>query len=663
MDMQPEKPKRFGQIFLAHLRQVKGRLLLAGLCTLGVAAAELLKPWPLKVILDHIVLGRRLPHYLQSLFADVKTDKTEFLVAVACTILVLAVLGGVFSYLQIFITSSLGYKMVYALRRELFGHLQRLSLSFHNQARSGDLLTRIAGDTNTLKNFFGEDLLKLAAHVLTVIGMFAVMFAVDWEIALIPLGTFPLLFFSLFHLYRKTKASVKRQRKQEGQVASRMNEVLSAMPLVQAFAREKHEEQRFDDVTNHTLQESIRLARLEAAATRSTEIITALGTAATVLFGALWVLRGKMLPGDLVLFTSYLVNMYKPVRGLAKLSTDFSKAMASADRISEVLDIEPEIQDRPDAIEVTNLRGKIVFQNVSFDYGDGKDVLQQISFSVSPGQRLALVGVSGAGKSTIVSLLLRLYEPQEGSIFIDEMDIKHFRRESLRRQIGIVLQQSILFGATIKENIAYGKPEASMEEIVAAAKVANADEFIRELEEGYDTVIGERGATLSGGQRQRIAIARAVIRNAPILVLDEPMTGLDVESEAKVREALDRLMVGKTCILITHDLPSVTDADLVLVLEEGRIIECGKHAELVATSSRYRQLYEGRPANPPNPEGRQTPQQSPALPAPDHGRAREGPTNHIHRRNHKSGTTVEKSDDLASWIKHLIQQINELPRS
>src|SRR5439155_919630 len=237
-------------------------------------------------------------------------------------------------------------------------------------------------------------------------------------------------------------------------------------------------------------------------------------------FGALWVLRGKMLPGDPVPFTSYLVNMYKPVRGLAKLSTDFSKTMASADRISEVLDIEPEIQHRPDAIDVTNLRGKIVFQNASFDYGDGKDVLQQISFSVSPGQRLALVGVAGAGKSTIVSLLLRLYEPQEGSIFIDEMEIK-----------------------------------------------------------------------------------------------------------AKVPEALDRMMVGKTCILITHDLPSVTDADLVLVLEEGRIIECGKHAELVATSSRYRQLYEGRPANPPNPEGRQTPQQSPALPAPDHGRAREGPTN------------------------------------
>jgi len=597
--MHHRKRKRFRQIFLTHLRQVKGRLILAALCTLGVTAAELLKPWPLKLILDHGILDKPLPHFLGFLHSMVEGSKVMLVVGASCAMVLIALFGGLFSYSQIFITSSIGYRMVYALRRELFAHLQRLSLSFHNHARSGDLMTKIAGDTNTLKDVFAESILKFSSQALEVFGMFAIMFALNWKVSLIPLATMPFLCFSLFHLYRKTKASVKKQKRQEGKVASRMTEVLSAIPLVQAYAREKYEEEKFDTVTAETLQESIRIARLEAAATRSSQIITALGTAVAVLFGALQVLHDRMLPGELVLVVAYLNNLYKPLRGLAKLSTDFSKAMASADRISEVLDLEPEIQDRPEAIEVDGLLGEIVFDKVSFDYGGGKEVLKEVSFALAPGQRVAVVGVSGAGKSTIVSLLLRLYESQAGAIFVDGINIQQFRRESLRRQIGIVFQDSILFGATIRENIAYGKPEASLEEIVSAARSANADEFIRELEDGYDSVIGERGATLSGGQQQRIAIARALIRNAPILILDEPMTGLDVESEAKVREALDRLMAGKTCLMITHDLQSVEDADQVLVLEEGRIIERGKHDELVARSGRYRELYELDVQQPP----------------------------------------------------------------
>ena len=583
---------RFRHLFLANLREVRGRLLFAALCTLGATAAELLKPWPLKIILDHVILDKPVPRALRALSGLFPAGKVPLLLEAAAGIVVIALLGGLFSYFQIFITSSIGYRMVYALRRELFTHLQTLSLGFHTHARSGDLLTKIAGDTNTLKDVFADSILKFTSYVLTVAGMLAILAAIDWKIGFIALATLPFLGYSLLHLYRKTKLSVKTQKRQEGKVASRMSEVLQAVPLVQAFARERYEAEQFDAVTQETVRESIRVARLEAAATRSSEIITALGTAAAVLFGAFQVLQGRMLPGDLVLVVGYLTSMYKPIRQLAKLSTDFSKAMASAERISEILDIEPEIVDRPDALPAKGLTGEIVFRDVSFDYGDGRDVLRNVSFAVAPGQRLALVGVSGAGKSTIVSLILRLYEPQQGAILIDGRDIRQYRRASLRRHIGLVLQQSILFGATIRENIAYGKPRATSQEIEAAARAANADEFIRELEHGYDTVIGERGATLSGGQRQRIAIARALIRDAPILILDEPMTGLDGESEGKVREALDRLTAGKTSVIVTHDLQSVADADQVLVLDGGSVVDRGTHAELVERSGRYRELYE-----------------------------------------------------------------------
>src|SRR5256885_1033308 len=414
--MRRQPPSRFRQLFLANVREVKGRLVFAGLCTLGATAAELLKPWPLKIILDHVILDKPISPFLRALHGLLVEGKVPLLLEAAGAIVVIALAGGLFSYFQIFITSSIGYKMVYALRRELFTHLQTLSLAFHNRARSGDLLTKIAGDTNTLKDVFADSILKFTSYVLTVVGMLAIMAAIDWKIGLIALATLPFLAYSLLHLYRKTKLSVKTQKRQEGKVASRMSEVLQAVPLVQAFARERYEAEQFDAVTAETLRESIRVARLEAAATRSSEIITAVGTAGAVLFGAFQVFKGRMLPGDLVLIVQYLTSMYRPMRQLAKLSTDFSKAMAAAERVSEILDIEPEIRDLPGALPATGLRGEIVFRVVSFDYGDGKDVLRDVSFSVSPGQRLALVGVSGARQSPIVSPMLRLDRPQRGTI-------------------------------------------------------------------------------------------------------------------------------------------------------------------------------------------------------------------------------------------------------
>jgi ATP-binding cassette subfamily B protein len=583
---------RLRQILLTYLFEVKKSLVVAALCTFGLTLMGLLRPWPLKIIFDYILLNKPLPHYLLFLKGAFQGGKTLPLVIVSLGIILIALFNSIFSYSQLFITSRIGYKMAHTLRSELFSHLQRLSVSFHKRLRSGELLTKITGDTNTLKDVSTDFVITFISESLTLIGMLIIMFVLNWKLSLVVFVTFPLLVFISLYRYRTLRGSARRLRKQEGKIASRISEVFTSVPVVQAFGRERYEERRFQAESVQTLEESVRTARMEAAAARAVDIISAIGTWGVILFGCLQALEGKMTPGNVLIFASYVNSLYGPIKGLTKLSTRFSKAAVSAQRIAEILDVEPEIQDHSGAIEAAKLKGGIVFEDVAFDYGDGKKVLNEISFATFPGQHIVLLGPSGAGKSTLVSLILRFYDPQAGSILIDGVNIKDYRRESLRNKIGMVLQDSILFGTTIRENIAYGKLDATNEEIVAAAKAANAHDFIMELEDEYDTTIGERGGTLSGGQRQRIAIARTFIRNVPILILDEPMTGLDVESEAAVRDALSRLMVGRTCLLITHDLQALADSDFVLIMEEGRIVDRGKHSDLLARSRRYRQMFE-----------------------------------------------------------------------
>lgn len=558
---------------------------------LGFTLTELVSPWPLKIIFDHILLDKRLPASLGWLEGLLSHGKVSAVVVLSLVIVLIAGFRGAFGYLHTFITSRVGYQMVYRLRLELFAHLQQLSLSFHARTRTGELLTKVVSDTSALKDVFAESALNFASHLLTVAGMFCVMFAINWRLGLVALASFPAVCYALFTVYRRIKASARRQREHEGMVASRIHEVLSALHLVRAFAREKHEQERFEKENSHTLEEGVRTARMEAAASRSVEIISAAGLCAVVLFGALQVIGGRMLPGEVLIFTAYLTSMYKPLRTLARISSQYSKAMASAERIAEIFRIEPERLDDHHGVKVSGLRGEVVFKNVTFDYGDGKGVLRNVSFAVQAGQRVALVGASGAGKSTIASLLLRFYEPQEGEILIDGVEIRKYERESLRRQIGVVLQDSILFGASISENIAYGKPDATDAEIEAVAREARAHEFIAELPDGYDTIIGERGSTLSGGQRQRLCLARALLRRPSLLLLDEPTSAIDAESSTLIQQTIHRLLNGKTMLMISHQFAGIENFDQILVLKNGEIVERGTHAQLVQQKGYYFELF------------------------------------------------------------------------
>lgn len=557
----------------------------------GFTLTELISPWPLKIIFDHILLDKSLSKSLGWLDRLLVYGKPAAVVVLSLSIVVIASFRGAFAYLHTFITSRVGYEMVYRLRMELFAHLQQLSLSFHARTRTGELLTKVVSDTSALKDVFAESAVNFLSHLLTVGGMFVIMFVLNWRLGLVALASFPAVCYALFAVYRRIKASARSQREREGMVASRIHEVLSSLHLVRAFAREKHEQERFEKESSRTLEEGVRTARMEAAATRSVEIISAAGLSAVVLFGAMQVIWGRMLPGEVLIFTAYLNSMYKPLRTLARISSQFSKAMASAERIAEIFKIEPERLEDHHGLRVESLRGEIVFNNVSFGYGDGKGVLRNVSFAIAPGQRVAFVGASGAGKSTIASLLLRFYEPQAGEILIDGVEIRKYERESLRRQIGVVLQDSILFGASIRENIAYGKPQATDEEIAAAAREARAHEFIADLPDGYDTIIGERGSTLSGGQRQRLCLARALIKRPSVLLLDEPTSAIDAESSALIQQTINRLLEGKTMLVISHQFAGIENFDQILVLRNGTIVERGTHRQLLHQQGYYSELF------------------------------------------------------------------------
>ena len=578
---------------IKDLLRPRARILLLGFAAvLGEGVANLLAPWPLKIVLDNVLKSRAgngwLNHFILSRFDDNKLQILEF---AALAVLVIAVVGGLCSYVEKFVTTTVGQWVTHDLRRALYSHMQRLSLAYHDHKQTGDLISRVTSDIDAIQSFINSGLLGALVNSLTLIGMLGVMLYLNWRFTLVALSVAPVLFVVVYSYTRRIKKASREVRRKEGEIVSVIQEVLSSIRVVKAFAREDYEEQRLEEESLESIEISLRARSLKAKLSPLVEVLVAIGTSLVLWFGGRMALSGALSAGSLVLFIYYLGKMYKPMQELSKMTDAYSKAAVGYERIREVLDIDGEVKDVPGARRAPVFRGRIQFENVSFNYEPGTPVLRNVSFRIEPGQVAALVGPTGAGKTTIISLIPRFYDPSSGVVKIDGYDVRRFTQKSLRRQISFVLQETVLFHGPIWYNIAYGKPDASRAEILRAAELANAREFIEAMPDGYNTLVGERGVTLSGGQRQRIAIARAVIRNTPILIMDEPSSGLDAASEKLVFEALDRLMQGKTSIVIAHRLSTVRNAGVIFVVQQGSIVETGSHAELLQQGGLYSELY------------------------------------------------------------------------
>jgi subfamily B ATP-binding cassette protein MsbA len=569
-------------------------LTFALVAVLGEAITDILEPWPIKIVVDNIKSSNKLPsglgEIITKLFGQNHYAVLNFAVA---AVAVIAVVGAVSAYFEKYLTTSVSQWVGHDLRRTLYHHIHRLSLAEHDESRTGDLISRVTSDIGVVQDFITSALLGILVNVITLVGMIGVMFYLNWRFTLIALSVSPVLFTVVYYYTRRIKKASREVRKKESELLSLVEEVLTSIRVVKAFAREEYEQKRFESESLENVEAGLEARSVKAKLAPVVEVLVAIGTCLVLWYGARLALSDQLSTGTLIVFLLYLGKMYKPMRDLSKMTDTVSKAMVGYERIQEVLEIESRVQDELHARQAPKFKGQIEFTQVGFNYGGDteKQILKDISFKIEAGQVAAFVGPSGTGKTTLVSLIPRFYDPVSGNIGIDGTDVRRYRLRSLRDQISFVLQDTLLFRATIWENIAYGKPGASPKEIKRAAELANAQEFIEEMPEGYDTMVGERGVTLSGGQRQRIAIARAVIRDTPILILDEPTVGLDAASEQSVIEALDKLMKGRTSVVIAHHLDTIRRADVIFVLKECELVEQGTHDALMAINGVYAELH------------------------------------------------------------------------